>query len=198
MADSHEHHTVNPTPPGWNDVLLGAVVFWLVTEGVYLLLTTMVPGLINRSILTEIQISGFFFLLIWPILGNGVIARYVDAAIERERKTTGALERADELRKESSRLAGELSDKMYTARLEGAKLRDAHVTEAKQKADEISTEARAQSDQEIKKAMGELEGNVSSVRGELDSEVEVLARLMVEKSLENKPAPVHNPSTTAG
>lgn len=128
MSSSHSRSI------GLFDVILGAVLFYILTIGIQSLLDIAVPGLLKPETLKQIQVSGGLFFLVWAVLGNLIFKPFLDLIIERENKTLGFSNNAAELRREISALEQSIEAQLQDARIEGLKNKERITASARMKA----------------------------------------------------------------
>ena len=183
-GDSHgHHHAVNNKPLGIVDVLIAAVVFYVLTLGIFEFCKVATPDLLSPQTLVQIQLSGLLFLLTWMVLGPGVFKVFLDLAEQREARTTGDEAQAQVNLRKKRQLDEELDNEIRLARLRGLEKRDAKVLEAKKSAQAIIEEAQADATADVKAAQAEIEKLRETAAAEVGSEGQKLAGLVIDRAL---------------
>jgi F0F1-type ATP synthase membrane subunit b/b' len=184
MAHSPEggHHG-KQTPLGASDAIIGAVLFVLLVFGLRAVLDAMVPGLLKPETMVHIIISGLMFVVVWATLGSYLFQPYLDLIEEREERTRGDEERALHRRREVSDLQAQIDEALRLARLEGIKLRDAKVGEAKRSVQGILDAAQATAESDISRAQQKIAQLKQEAEGEVATESAKLAEQLVRKTL---------------
>jgi len=187
-TDNHSHGShVDDTPLGILDVVAAALIFsalaWVAIrvagpEGYGFL-----KGLLTEKRSNEFLISGFLFIAVWYALSGMVLKPYLEAFYERERQTSGTLERSVSLRKEIEKTNTELSAELMTARLEGVRKRDQKVMEAKVQTAEIVAEGRARSEAEWQRESMRLSREREELLGAVSAESVSLSEVVYSKVL---------------
>lgn len=131
----------------------------------------------------EIAASAGLFILLWVILGNLLFKPYLALLEEREARTVGDERRASEGQREAQRLQGEVNEELRQAALQGIKIRDSHVAEAKQEAAEITEQAAGRAAEAVAEARAEIERQVAAAREQIGQDAEQVAGVMLERLL---------------
>ena len=177
---NHEHqHSSNP--PGWGDLLLGAVAFLFVTEGVYRIIEAIKPGMLSQDVLFEMRLCGGLFFLVWAFVGKVIFEPFVAAAIKREEATVGASGSAQQALDEVASLESALEDELRDARLEGIRLRDEQIDATKKKAADALDEAKQNAAKQLGQASKSLDELRATAQQELEQEAQSLTKLVVDK-----------------
>ena len=177
----HHEHQHNSKPPGWGDLLLGAVAFLLVSEGVFLIVEAIKPGILSAEALFEMRLCGGLFFLVWAFVGKVVFEPFVAAAIEREEATVGASGSAQQALEEVAALESSLEVELRDARLEGIRLRDEQIDVAKKKAAAALDEAKQNAAKQLAGANESLQELRAAAQQELEQEAQSLKKLVVDK-----------------
>lgn len=187
---SHAHHShVDDTPLGILDVVAAALVFsalaWVAIKVAGPEGYGFLKGLLTETRSNEMLVSGFLFIAVWYVLSGLVLKPYLDAFYEREKQTSGTLERSAALKKEIEKTNTELSAELMTARLEGVKKRDQKVMEAKVRAAEIISEGRARSEAEWQRESTRLSKEREELLGAVSAESASLSEVVYRKVLQS-------------
>jgi len=142
---------------------------------------------LNAVNLIHVFAGSAFFLMMWAVLGRVLMKPFFDTVYEREAKTAGADESTQEKREEGRRLDDQLRHQIQDARLEGLRIRDSRVQQAKNEAQSLREAAMNRAAQENARTKDELAQVRAKTVSELELEVEKLATLLVSQVLE-KPA----------
>jgi F0F1-type ATP synthase membrane subunit b/b' len=177
------HSSHDSRPLGINDVIGGAIIFVLITWGLYSLLDAAVPGLFKFTTMIQVLISGLLFLLVWGLFGGAVFKAYFDVLEERESKTLGAENEAGAMRSKAREIEKEIAIELRTTRLEGLRARDELIEEAKKQSTLIKDAATEKADKEYKTNARELARLREEAKGELGVEAEKLSQLVKERAL---------------
>ena len=127
-------------------------------------------------------------ILLWFILGRGLLKPFFELVDERDRRTSGDEQVAVEHRAKAKALALEIEQKLSRARLEGISRRDERVQKARKEAQVIIDRAAAQADVELKKAQQDIAQLKSRALGDLQQESEKLSAQVVSRVLESGPS----------
>jgi F-type H+-transporting ATPase subunit b len=171
------------TPLGASDVLVGGIVFYLFTLGIYKLCSAAVPGLLTPETLLDIQISGGLFLVLWLFLGNLIFKPFLELIEQREERTLGDEQRAQANLKQKKELESKLASELRNARLKGIEERDQKVLEGKRLAQEIIDEAQRENADQIQYAQQEIRIMREAAFKEVVAEADKLANLVAERAL---------------
>ncbi len=174
-------------PLGLSDVFAGAVLFVLCVLGLQALLGSFVPGLLKPDTTVHIIISGLMFILAWGFLGNYLFQPYLDLFEEREARTEGDKLKAADIRKDGVALRSEIEEALRKVRLEGIKLRDGLVDEAKRSVNDIVTAAQTTSESDFGRAQLKIADLREQALAEVSAESEKLAEQLVQKALASGP-----------
>ena len=180
---SKEHDHAPKPPPGWGDIIVGAIAFYLFSELVAFALHKLGLDIPSREALLEIQLAGGFFILVWAVLGKAVFEPFINAAIEREERIVGDRQLAQERRREAEAIEQKVRESLREARLAGIERRDALVDAAKRRGQQILEEAEQENARELENASERLESLRAKAEADLDSESEKLAKLVASRAL---------------
>lgn len=190
MGQSSEHHDSehghhgSSTPPGMQDIAIGAVVFYLLTHGVFWVVANLIdPNLFSVHALHQMQLSGGLFILLWVVLGRGVFEPFLASAVHREEATQGVFKRAQAMKDASRKLAEEVDAALRGARLQGVRQRDGEVAEARVKATALLEKAQAENSLHLSAATETLAEMKVAAQKQLSQETEKLSKLVVEQVL---------------
>ncbi len=180
-------HNYSKKPLGLGDALVGAVLFVLCVFGMQALLGAVVPGLLKPETAIHIIVSGLMFILCWALFGNYLFQPYLELFEEREARTEGDKQKAAEVKKGSLALQSEIEEHLREARLEGIRLRDVKVDDAKRSVDEILTAAQETSDGDMSRAQTKIAGMKEQAFREVSVESDKLAQQLVQTALATNP-----------
>lgn len=183
-SDGHGHEQ---KPLGLSDAIAGAVLFVLCVFGMQAVVDGFVPGLLKPETAVHIIISGLMFIVCWALLGNYLFQPYIDLFEEREARTEGDKKKASEFKKDGAGLKSEIDEELRVARLEGIKLRDVKVDEAKRSVDEILNAAQSTSENDLSRAQTKIAGMKEQALKEVGEESDKLAQQLVQKALASNP-----------
>ena len=139
---------------------------------------------LNAVNITHVIASALLFLGMWVVLGQTLLKPFFNTVYEREQKTAGSDERANEKREEGRRMEEHLRVALQEARLDGLRSRDSRVQQAKKEAQGLRDAAAAKAAQEAARVKEELEQLRQRSLADLDKEVENLSSLLVNRVLE--------------
>jgi F0F1-type ATP synthase membrane subunit b/b' len=178
------HHQPKPKKPlGIADVIAAAVLFWLITWGLYTGLASAVPGLFKPETLVQVRWSGGLFILFWFIVGNCLVRPFIDLAVEREEKTAGAALAASELKQKSRETLDRIEAELKEVRLAAVRERDALADATKKETQRIVAAAVGAAEAERKEAQAKISELKAQAEKEVSAESEKLAGLVVERAL---------------
>ncbi len=131
----------------------------------------------------EILSSAGLFILLWTILGNALFKPYIKLLEEREARTMGDEKRAAEAFRESEKVAQEINEELRQAALHGIKIRDSHVAEAKDEANQVVDHASSVAARELEAAREEIAKLVAEAREQINQDAQQVAGAMLDRLL---------------
>jgi F0F1-type ATP synthase membrane subunit b/b' len=178
------HHQPKPKKPlGIADVVAAAVLFWLITWGLYAGLESAVPGLFKPETLVQVRWSGGLFILFWFIVGNYLVRPFIDLAIAREEKTAGAAFAASELKQKSRETLDRIEAELKEVRVAAIRERDALADAAKKETQRIVAAAVSAAEMERREAQVKIAELKAQAEKDVLAEAEKLAGLVVQRAL---------------
>lgn len=139
--------------------------------------------MLTTSALIHIGASAALFLLVWNVLGRGLLKPFFDLVIEREAKTTGSETLAGHKREELRALEANVRTAQQEARLHGLARRDELVSHAKVQAQGTRESAVESAQRELAKAKAELAQLRARSETEIEAEVERISAQIIQRVL---------------
>lgn len=143
-----------------------------------------------NQLLVDGLTSAGALLLLWLVVGKGLLQPFFDLVDERENRTSGDEHSAVEKRSEAKALLLEVEDRLREARLAGITARDAIVDRAKAEAQVIVDRASQAAGEELRRAEESIAELKSRAMQELPLESEKLSQLVLSRALEGTSASV--------
>lgn len=137
-----------------------------------------------NQLLVDGLTSAGALLLLWQLVGNGLLKPFFELIDERERRTSGDEHSAQEKRAEAKSIFAAVDEQLRDARLEGITVRDEIVSRAKSEAQVIIDRAAQQTAEELRKAEESIAGLKAAAVTELPAEAEKLSQLVLSRILE--------------
>lgn len=142
------------------------------------------------EVITQIFLSAALFIGVWSIIGNRVFKAFFSLLEEREARTTGDKQWAEQKREESRTILQQIDASLRETRLYSIGLRDEQVNKAKTEATNILGQATQKAQSALESARTQLKQQRSEIQRELEQEAEKLSNLVIERVLVTKGAPV--------
>ena len=139
-----------------------------------LVLIPSLPVLVSLLVLFVILIVPLNVLIFKPIL---------DVLEERERRTSGARERSDEIAREADEVLARYRSELAAARSEAEKTRREAVDRAREEQQRQTAAARAEAEQKVEHGQRDLADSLEGARTELNSHVRDLASSAAQQIL---------------
>lgn len=134
------------------------------------------------SPLTLISLLVLFVVLVFPL--NALVFRPIfDTLDERERRTAGARERADEISKQADEVLGRYRTELSAARSAAEQGRREAVEHAREEQARVTTAARTEAEQKVEEGRSELMALLEQARSDMGSHVRELADTAAQKIL---------------
>ena len=187
-------HSSQKKPLNLTDVLAASALFICITYFLDWVMANAVPGLLKPETLAEIRWSGGLFIFFWAIAGNFILKPYIDSAVERESKTTGALASAAEKNRECREILQQIEVELKELRVSASKQRDAVVEEAKKEVAKLIDAAQAMAAEHRKKGQAHIAMLKEEASANIAAESEKLAHLVLKRAL----SPMTSVSARAG
>lgn len=140
--------------------------------------------------ITQIALSAALFIGVWFIIGNRVFQAFFSLLEEREARTTGDKQWAEQKREESRTILQQIDASLRETRINSIGLRDAQVNKAKAEATDILGQAAQKAQKELESARTQLKQQQLQIQRELEQEAEKLSNLVIERVLVTEDAPV--------
>lgn len=123
------------------------------------------------------------FLLVWQIISSLYLKPFFALLTEREERTSGDEKRSQQKREQTRELIRQVDEKRAAARLEGIRLRDEQIFQARQKSGEIIKAADGRADNEFQQAKSVIDLAKAKALADVDSEAARISELIVGKML---------------
>lgn len=138
----------------------------------------------NRTdLLLEVATYTVLFLLLWQVIAPLYLKPYFALLLEREERTAGDEKRAYARREQTREIVRQLEQKRYQARLEGLKVRDEQIQQARGAAAEIIKAAERKADSELVLAKAQIDLAKAKALGDVEAEASKISEAIVSKVL---------------
>ena len=141
----------------------------------------------------HMAISAGLFLLLWFVVGKGMVKPFLALLEERESRTIGDEQKARETRALSQRISSDIELELHESRVEGVKLREEQVGLAKKEADRLLEGSEKEAATKLEAGRKEIELLSNKARSDLESQVDELSEMLYARVL-GKEAPKKQPT----
>ena len=131
----------------------------------------------------EVATYVVLFLILWQIIGPLYLKPFFALLTEREERTTGDEKRAYSMREQTREVVRQLEIKRQQARLDGIKLRDEQVQQARLRAESIIKSAEERADAEFQQAKAGIDLAKVKAMAEVETEAAKISDAIVGKML---------------
>jgi len=131
----------------------------------------------------HLLISSGIFILLWKVVGEGMMKPFFDLLAEREQKTVGDELKAKKTLELSTQVAADIESELLEARVEGVKLREEQLNAARGEVSKVTDQASKEAEATLSAGRGEISSLASKARSDLESEIDGLAKVLVSRVL---------------
>ena len=137
--------------------------------------------MVTPSVILEILASALLFIFFWKVIGERIFRPYFLLLEEREAQTSGARERTVSSKEKAQDMLAELEHELRASRVEGLRVRDDLISQAKKEYAQKISEAMEHSAGELAQARNESNTALSEALKQVPAESEKLASEVVSR-----------------
>ena len=131
----------------------------------------------------RLLLSAGIFVLLWKVVGEGLMKPFFDMLAEREQKTVGDEKKAQKTLELSAQVASDIDSELLEARVEGVKLREEQLAAARGEVTKVTDKASKEAEATLTAGREEINIVASKARSDLEKEIDGLAEVLVSRVL---------------